>query len=599
LQRKDTLIDVNADLDGTVSLSPESQLSNITVESIQDMLKEANTPMILQRAFFTSEIVRSELLHWSYYRDLLYDVNHLFSSKISQDSAVQSTAIDDISHLLHMKIKRKLWTNETPVPTKSVRIHLKTNAIAPSCYPPNGHSVVLETTAEQTFTFIAENRFAYWDFIKSLRRLYFMGISRHNKCGAVSPLHRLHYISEDGGDEGWQNSVNFSGKMKVIVRNKSQKCLCRLQPSLMKLVVLNIDTNIEVFHIPLDTLKYMHLGLEFEEYKPYDLKLNITSGKLPRNVLDLSGHTDDESSSSSSPSTDSSGKWYPGKKVGKLLKSTRSVVLNSVQDASNSVNSVANSVMSTLAPKTIRTKIVVNFPNTCEFETHLLEGRGPYWDEDCHHRLQLSDLSSIAEQECKSSSSGSGSGSTSSSDDLAVGMHMHLLTEGADKSQVVLGSKFVRYAELIPRSAAEEFSESSFSNQGGKPTEESSQSFLLDSTMSLHIRVVRGEGLLPPERSVMSVENVLATTADSLLTGVDVVTNAIVLSHGKTVGKSESFKISKELLTDRKPAVVVSFARSDRTLREDYAAYRYVPHIVVLGSCIIVFFLIFLMNESN
>ena len=578
-QRKDTLIDVEASGresgEGNMeSSSPLSQLPDNTVEVIQGLLEETNTPKIFHQAFFQSNIVRSEVLHWSYYRDLLYDLNHLFTSKTLRDSASAARDADDFSKLLHMKIKRNLWDHSTPRPTHSVRIHLKTNSVAPSCYPPNGYSVVLETSAE-TFTFLALNRFLYWDFIKSLRRMYFIGVSRFTQASSL--LRRLHFLSEDEDkDESWQGVVHFSSKLKVLALNKSQVYLCRLHPVLLRLVMLDVETNTEVFHISLDTIEYMHLGLEFEEYKPYDLKLNITSGKLPRKVVPVAGRDPSGSNTvAPSSSSDSSGKWYPGKNVARAIRGTGSLVKNSVADVSHSVTSAASTVLSAIAPKSIQTKIMVNFPNTCEFETHLLEGHGPYWDETCHHRLHLSDISSTP-------SGGRGVGDKShghaEDEDVAVGVHVHLMTEeGVDQSPLVLGSRFIRYSELIPSSAVEGVSETTTSCQGGKASDDMEQSYLIDSSISFHIRVVRGEDLLPPESSVLSMETILTTTTDSFLTGVDMMTSAVVLSQGnENTDKLKSAKYSKELLTNRKPCVVASFAKSDRTIPAEYAAYRYV-----------------------
>jgi hypothetical protein len=349
--------------------------------------------------------------------------------------------------------------------------------------------------------------------------------------------------------------------------------------------MLNVDTNIEEFHIPLETIEFLHLSYEFEVYKPYDLKLNVTSGKFSRNIMDPTGRCEEVAVSSKEDEVEEKDRWFPGKTIVKVVKGTGSIVRNSVVDASNSVNSVANSVMSVMGVKAIQTKVIINFPNTREFETKTLEGRGPYWDETCHHRLELSDImksstvAGFAEGESKAGHTQSPT-QCETPWDPAVGIHMHLVGEGADRAQVVLGSQFVRYSELVPTTTIDMVLETSQAAQGGHASEELDQSFILDSDLSLHIRIVRGEGLIPPEKGVMSVEKILTDTTDTFMEGVNVMTNVVMLSQGLDTNKKgdTSFKVGKALLTNRKPCVVASFAKSDRSVPAEYTSFRYEPH---------------------
>jgi hypothetical protein len=561
-QRKDTLINVEQDLEGgLVAISTDSRLPQVTVELIQDMLTDLSTPSALQRSFFQSEIVRSELLHWSYYRDVLLDLNHMFSTKINpnMDSLAVSQENNILSHL-NMAIKRPMWPKTGPRPTHSIRICLDTNVCSASCFPPSGFSVVLETALGDIYTFIAVNRFIYWNFIKSLKRLFFL-TSRPTEVGSISMLRRLHYVSEEDCEKGWQETVNFSGNLQVIVLNKTQTCLCTINPILKRLIMLNVETNIEVFNIPLESVEYMHLGAEYEEYKPYDFKLNIISGKFSRNIEDLCNRVE-SSEVPVAESSDAGGKWYPGKALAKVVKGTGSIVKNSVVEASSSVNAVANSVIAVaIRPKAFQTKIVVNFPSSCEYETRWLEGRGPYWDETCQHRVSIADILANEPKEIEKK-------------DTAVGIIVHLLGESADKAKTVMGSRFIRYSELVPPHAIGEVDETTFTSRGGNVSQEVFKSFPLDTDISLNVHIIRGECLLPPERSLMSMETILTSTTDHLLDGMNVVTNAVMLTNGERISEANAEKSAHGLLTNRKPYVIASFAGSDRSLQENYAACK-------------------------
>ena len=456
-----------------------------------------NTPTVLQRAFLQSDILRSNSFHWSYYRDVVNDINSLFSSKIRGSVKLFTKPLDQI------KVTRNLGAEVVSSATTPMRIHLQTNSSSLSHYQLRDHSVALECVGGDVYTFTAFNRFICWDFIKSLRRLYYYSVaSKADKCQKTLLLHQLHYSSDSGDDEECQGGINFSRRLKVVTRHESGVYLCRLQPSSMRLSMININSNMEAFYIPLDdNLKFLHISSEHEEYRPYDIKLNIISADLPRDTVKIASHLH-------GATTDDANKHG----IGHFLKDTSALI-------AETSTAVASSIISVIIPSSPVTKIVVNFPNASHFETHDIEGFSPFWDDTCHVRVRLPQLYPCSNTE----------GNDQDTEE-AIGIIMHLLFVALDNSVSVLGSRLIPFSDLIQQDSMESLSENSSSTVGGLSSTPLQTKFDLNSDIKLHVRVLRGENLLPPENTTLT--------------------------------------------TNRKPRVKVSFATKERQILNEYMSYR-------------------------
>ena len=547
IQRKESLIDVTTAGTGRESLPKQSTLSLKCIEAIDRMLENESTPIVLRRAFLQSEIVRKELLHWPYYRDVLCDINRLYSSRICRDSAPTP---NDTMQVPHMKVTRSLWSNKVPTPTRTVRLNMTTNSISHSCYPLGEYSVILETVGREIFHFIARNRFVYWDFVKSLRNLYHRGASKRVTKAECVLYRQLHYVGGCDGDQGTRDGEYFRGKLTVVVNGSGrEEYNCHVDPKTMRVVALHVDSNLEVFHVPVnDNIAFIHLGSEYEEYKPYDFVLKVISGKLPRDIIKISSNPEMVPSS-----TNSSDTWYPGKNVKRLIKGTSSLIV----DASTTV---AKTVISTVASDSVKSKIVVNFPSIMNFVSQALDGRNPYWNMNCCHRASLTDLKPCADYR-----------NHDEYQEEVIGFHAHLLSETTDSTVLVLGSQFFRYSEFFPEKSIESLSDESSISEGGISAAVE-KSYTLNSDISLVVKIVRGEDLLSPDSRHLSMQNILTSTTDTILSGVDVVNS--VVSHSNGLEKSVSRKYTKDISTNRSPRVKVSFATFEKQVPALYNSFR-------------------------
>ena len=465
------------------------------------MLENESTPFVLRRAFLQSDILRKELLHWPYYRDVLCDINRLYSSRICRDSAPTPS---DTMQVPHMKVTRSLWSNKVPTPTRTVRLNMKTNSISHSCYPLGEYSVILETVGREIFHFIARNRFVYWDFVKSLRNLYHRGASKRVTKAECVLYRQLHYAGGCDGDQGTRDGEYFRGKLTVVVHGSGrEEYNCHVDPKTMRIVALHVDSNLEVFHVPVnDNIAFIHLGSEYEEYKPYDFVLKVISGKLPRDII-------------------------------KITSGCEKIVP--------------------------RTFVAINFTQQEYFATQPLRGYNPYWAETCHHRVRMSDLDPSLNK-----------GHAYRNE--AIGFHAHMLSVTAEKTVVVLGSQFIRYSDIYHPESVDTKCDATSIPEGCIPSVKFDKSFQLDSNLSLLIRIVHGENLVRPKlKRQLLVESMLLDTADSMLSGVDII-NAVVsqVNDGRASYGAENHA---NTMMKRKTCVSLSFASTGGIVRHKYKTY--------------------------
>lgn len=244
-------------------ISVEAYLSEDYTPARPQVSKEfaaISTPSTIQQAFYDGDILQIKQLSWSHFRDLLTDVNHLFPDfqDVSQDSP--------------SRCNRDQYLNKF---TRGVKIILSEHKYVTSMPLPR-FSITFQTTS-QTYSIQVLNKFILWKLICEIRRRYSM-------------IERRRDSILEGRSEFWFNQMysryywpepeesSFSPQtfqIKYYQHGSFHPCDCTIYED-----SFSINLPHELLNFSIQEIESILIGGEFPIPQPYDLRIDIISGQI-------------------------------------------------------------------------------------------------------------------------------------------------------------------------------------------------------------------------------------------------------------------------------------------------------------------------------
>jgi hypothetical protein len=353
-----------------------------------------STPSTIRQAFYDGGILQLQQLSWSHFRDLLRDANHLFPD--FQEASQNLIVSPD-------RCNRDEYLNKF---TRGVEIILREHRYIPSIPLPR-FSITFQTTT-QTYTIQASNKFIMWKLICEIRRRFsvverlndsfFEGRSKFR----FNQMYSRFYWPEPEGSTFSPQTF----QIKYYRNGSFDPCDCTIYED-----HFNINLPNELVQFPLKEINSLLIGGEFPIPQPYDLRIDIISGQI-----DPQGFTEAQIRSKivKEHYQELTGR---SKGIVGVLKNLRKSIL--LPNSSAIVESSA---------------LYMDLLGGASFiSTDQIRGSSPHWNTST--LLQIGDDLVNSEE-------------TTPED--PVGLMFHLVAENSLKEPIVLGSKFVRFSDLLP-----------------------------------------------------------------------------------------------------------------------------------------------------
>ena len=567
-QFRDTLIAVVANDRQTTPLPPHiEQLAN-------EEFSIHATPVPIQLALKESGIFTVANFSWTRLRDILTDVQfmpaqphldnmptHTTVTTPDAETSPQPPAVSSINSTVEetpapSSISYRIEGNTTL--SRAVRIHLTTNTC--EWMPPQlNHSFVLETR-QHSYTLVAPNVFMMWSWIRTIRRNYMayhmMKETREGREGegiGVGSLYQSYHMPHV---EGPDLEASLSGTLSVQLNDQLYACRCSLSGLLMECIDLTNDTR-ETILLKLHDLQSVILSQDYAEAQAYQLAVNLESGRVSVTTWDDLSRVERGSgvvdTGPNTPLEKKVSKWYPGRAVVKGVQLTSKLVTGVVKGTvqgttlvvkgtADLATSAATGIVSAAATGLgvvqgeVATFPVLQTPHSRALMSDPVSGIAPYWDKHCLLSVDKFMVGEVLDN-------------SADGDLRPVGALAHLVGI-KDKIETVLGSKFLRYEDLIPDDSLSIVKDDTLQSVGGRTSDIAEISFHLDEDVEFIVEVHGGENLLPPPSS----ESLSTIITHPLQTFVNVSTVAVA-TIGLTAHASQSH--------DRSPRITGSVVRHD------------------------------------
>jgi hypothetical protein len=485
---------------------PQEENETISLPQVTKEFNAISTPTTIQQAFYDGGILQLHHLTWSKLRDLLTDVNHLFPD-------FQYDHLDQLSpHLCHrddylkkftrgVKIHLRQHTYSTSIPLPRFSITLQIQQTHQSYDNNNNNQQNTQHNNSKSYTLLASNKFVMWKMVCEIRRRFsFVERQNDNFSEGRSELWFNQMYSRYYWPE-LENPIFHPLTLQVNYYSHThgvfQSCECSLTSD--EVVIIISD---ELIRIPIQDIESLLVGGEFTSHQPYDLRVDLISGQidlqtfteaqnrtklLTERYQELSGHT---------------------KENKQFLKIFHTLKKNLLTSSSN------NNESSTLYVDLLGGSFIC---------TNMMTGFSPIWN--------TSTLLKINEQILLSSNLNFSSfeQQNENNDPTSVGIMFHLVS--SQNSSCVLGSKFVKFSDLISSSQYDKLSQKNI--------------------------LVQDSDLTIPGRTKSLVQDHTIELDQDVAIRVDVL-NAIGLPPHK------EFKI------------ICSFVKFDGNIRKKYSQYSYV-----------------------
>lgn len=512
------------------------------------------TSVTVQQALKESGLFASNSMSWTKLRDILRDVNKLTACDIDPSLADGvEVAPPQMSSVLLRRIE-----SDTLL-TRAVRINLYKNTCE-EVPPQFRHSFVLETK-HHVYTLVAPNVFMMWSWVRTIRRNFMAhNMMRENSEGAssvvgVGSLYRSFHMPHV---EGAEEEGSLTGILSVQLKGQLYKCRCSLHGLVLDCKDLNDDTAALV-SLNLQGLQSIVLSQEYEQNKTYELSASLESGRVSVTATvdaarrQRSSGVITTSPNTPAPSTDSG--WYPGKAIVKgtmltgslvknvvkgTVKGTTKVVLGTADLATSAAGGIVTAAAVGLGvpQDEVVTVAVLQAPYKRAVISETVTGIAPYWDKQCIIKMDRFMVGEAVDN-------------TPDGQLRPAGVLAHIVGI-SNGSETVIGSKFLRYEDIIPDNPLNRVRDDGLEECGGLSSEISEVSFSVDEDVEFIVEIHAGENLLPPPSSD-SLDTLILHPLNTFVN----LSSVAVASVGLTTRNS--------LSQDRSPRIFCSMANHNGT----------------------------------